>query len=185
MEAPARCVFGGRPGPSSHSPAITTTTPSTVWRRVPLPRLLTMFRPMQPATRTNRIHLKKGMARVLFYDRCSVGAVGLRLWVVRQAHQARREDLNGRAKAPALRLLGGVAGLVGPEAKRLGLSIKAKSSGKGASQPLLLAMIAPMKRFWTGCKGLSGHCIGVASATLRHGEFSSAEATRLGAQTRR
>jgi hypothetical protein len=60
MEAPARCVFGGRPGPRSHSPAITTTTPSIVGRRMPLPRLLTMFRPMQPATRPNRIHLKNG-----------------------------------------------------------------------------------------------------------------------------
>ena len=32
--------------------------------------------PMQPAaTRPNEIHFKKGMARVLFYDRCSVGAL--------------------------------------------------------------------------------------------------------------
>jgi len=32
--------------------------------------------PMQPAaTRPNEIHFKKGMARVRFYDRCSVGAL--------------------------------------------------------------------------------------------------------------
>jgi hypothetical protein len=84
IEAPARLVLSGRRGPlgrlNSHPPAI-ATIPSTIWRRGPSPRLVTILRPIKPATRPNKIQLKKDMARSPIVCGCSIGAVDPRLWV--------------------------------------------------------------------------------------------------------
>ena len=89
--------------------------------------------------------------------------------------------MGGRRPQP-LRLEGDLrAGRTG--SKGLGLAIKAKLKVE-PSQPLLQRYADQTFLDWmqniSDC--LSGHCLGVASATPRHGECSGAEATRLGAR---
>src|SRR5260370_41576776 len=48
---------------NTHPPAIAPTIPSTISRRKPSPRLLTILLPMKPANRPNRIQLRKGIVQ--------------------------------------------------------------------------------------------------------------------------